>query len=72
MHVSMQMARQALPVEALSVEALCVEALSVEALPLDVGGDSSATLADLPRVESDTIVGSDALAGGAELERKTT
>jgi hypothetical protein len=72
MQVSMQVARQALSLEALSLEGLLLEALLLEALPLDVRGDNSPTLAHLPRVVSDNLVGSDASGGGVELERKTT
>jgi hypothetical protein len=67
MQVSMQVARQALPLEALSFEAL-----PLEALPLDVGGDSAATIAHLPRVASDSVVGSDASGARFEPKRKTT
>jgi len=57
MQVSMQVVRQALP---------------FEALPLDVGGDSAATIAHLPRVASDSVVGSDAWGARFEPKRKTT
>jgi hypothetical protein len=76
MQVSMQVVRQALFLEALfpealPLEALPLEALPLEALPLDVRGDNSATMVQLPRVVSDSSVGSDASGGRAELERKT-
>jgi hypothetical protein len=71
MQVSMQVVRQTLSLEALPFEALPFEA-PLEALPLDVGGDSAATIAHLPRVASDNVVGSDASAGLFEPKRKTT